>query len=154
MTYSYSNLPERRPDVMALFQEHSQERFDRFVREGNGISICINVPYARGQGVKSTYGGKSAGKIARLADLWKQDPGAFTDLHPASTVDAIREFLEDNEKDAREAERVLRLCQKEQLPPLPEGYRWEGESGGIIFSDHILFYRVWHPKFGYMPQAE
>ena len=151
MTFSYENIPDDSPDVLKLYQDHGLEKFDRFVLEG--ISASIDLPYVRGSGIKSTYGGRSAGKISRLAQRWKEDSRPFMDLYPGAVVDAIKEFLEDDEKDSQEAERVLRLCQKEQLPPLPEGYSWDGNSGGIIMSNKPC-YRVWHHKFGYMPGSE
>lgn len=40
----------------------------------------------------------------------------------------------------------------DDLPAAPDGYCWVPERGGICFRCYT--YRLWHPKFGYMPQSE
>jgi len=143
MTFSYEDISEDHPpDVLKLYQDHGQEGFDRLVLDG--ISASINLSYVRGSGVKSTYYGRPTGKISRLAARrlaarWKEDPRPFMDLYPGTIVDAIKEFLEDDEKDSQEAERVLRLSEKDQLPPLPEGYDWNGDNGGIRWFHNRLY---------------
>ena len=139
-----------RPRWEGEFWKHfpdSGPRLREAVLADGGICVLLHGGYVRGQGLRPAYGPISCGKAARLCEQWRRDPESFERERPPQIVKAVRQFAEDDEKDAALAgdhySDVL-----DRLPTPPNGYAWFQLQGGFAIADDLWFQLYPENSFG------